>query len=281
MWDIREKTVLITGGTDGIGKAVARALARKGARVVLLVRNVAKGEAVARSLSGEAFVIQCDLASFASIQKAVQEFKQRFTTLQVLISVAGVMPVEQEFSKDGIELNMAVNYFAPVLLTELLRPLLEQSAPARIVNVTSSLYKRGVINLEKLRGMEAYNRYQAYGDSKLALTLYTLFLAGKYEGRGVIANAVHPGWIRTKLAVGALKKTSFFARAFIILFQMRPPWYGARNIVYLAASPLAGEVSGAYFIKKKPVETKPIARDLALATCLYDKTREILVPYLT
>ena len=284
-WDIKGKTVFITGATDGIGQATAQALAKRGARLILTARTKEKGERAVTELkrkTGNDAVeyIECDLASFASIKRCAEEYKKRFQRLDVLISVAGVMPLERQTSQDGIELNMAVNYFAPVLLEELLLPLIEHSAPARIINVTSSTYALGDIDLDHLRGKETYERYDAYGTSKLALMLYTKYLADSLRGSGIAVNTVHPGWIRTKLAIGALGKSGFAAQTLLPFLKMRPAWYGARSIVYLAADPAAGELQGEYIIKNQPAQVKAKARDAELGVALAKKTKEILSPFL-
>ena len=280
-WNIRGKTVFITGATDGIGKAAALALARRGAHIVFTARTKEKAEVLKADImasGGKVEYLLCDLASFASIKNCVTEFLMSHNALHVLINNAGVMPVERKASSDEIELNMAVNYFAPVLLTELLLPLLIYSKPARIVEVTSSLHNRGTINLGDLKGVGLYNRYAAYSTSKLALMLYTLDLA-KSLPAGVVANAVHPGWIRTKLARGALGKSSFLTKLLLPL-KMRTPAYGARSIVHLAADPGAGGLNGTYVIKKEPTEPSVRARDEVLGRQLVKETKKILAPYL-
>lgn len=280
-WDIRGKTVFITGATDGIGRGAALQLAKFGARIVFTARTKEKAEALKADLvanGGKAEYLLCDLASFSSIKNCVTEFFKSHDALHVLINNAGVMPLERKASSDGIELNMAVNYFAPVLLTELLLPLLTRSKPARIIEVTSSMHNRGVVDLADLKGIGSYDRYAAYSTSKLSLMLYTLDLA-KLLPEGVVANAVHPGWIRTKLARGALGKSSILAKLLLPL-KMRTPAYGARSIVYLATDPSAGGLNGTYVIKKEPVEPSVRARDEVLGRQLVKETKKILAPYL-
>ena len=280
-WNIRGKTVFITGATDGIGRGAALQLARLGARIVFTARTKEKAEALRADIvagGGKAEYLLCDLGSFSSIKNCVIEFLKSHDALHVLINNAGVMPIERKTSSDGIELNMAVNYFAPVLLTELLLPLLMRSKPARIIEVTSSMHNRGTVDLADLKGVGPYDRYAAYSTSKLALMLYTLGLAKLLPG-GIVANAVHPGWIRTKLARGALGKSSLLAKLLLPL-KMRTPAYGARSIVYLAADPGAGGLNGTYVIKKEPVEPSVRARDEVLGKQLVEETKKILAPYL-
>lgn len=284
-WDIKGKTVLITGATDGIGYAAALALAKRGAHLVLTARSNEKGEQTVTELKKKSandaiqFLI-CDLASLSSVKQCVEEYLRRFQTLHVLINVAGVMPVGREESADGIELNMAVNYFAPVLLTELLIPLMKKSAPARVINVTSSLHSRGHIDLANVRGAGAYDRYLAYSTSKLALMLYTFNKAKTLAQDGITVNAVHPGWIRTKLAVGALGKSNALVQFAFPFLKMRTPAYGARSIVYLAAEPSAGDMTGAYIIKNEATPPSSRAQDAVLGEQLLAETKKILAPYL-
>lgn len=282
-WDIRGKTVLITGATDGIGKAVALALAKRGALLVLVSRDRERGERVVqelreRSNNNRIEMLVCDLAELSSVAHGAKEFIQRFDALHVLIHAAGVLSAARE-EHEGIERTMAVNYFAPVLLTELLLPLMKRSAPARLILVTSSMHKYGVINLDALDGRGPYDGTQAYSNSKLALMLYALYLSHALSPREVMVAAVHPGWIRTKLST-AMDKGLGIKEIFNRLLRMRSPSRGAQSVVYLAALAEAGAAHGAYVIKKLPAEPNPAARDYALAEALAARTRLLLASYL-
>ena len=280
-WNIRGKTVFITGATDGIGKGSALALARMGAHIVFTARTKEKAEALKTDIAssgGKAEYLLCDLASFSSIKNGVIEFLKSHDALHVLINNAGVMPIERKASSDGIELNMAVNYFAPVLLTELLLPLLRRSAPARIINVSSTLHKEGDISLDTIRGAGPYDTYRAYAASKLALVMYTRRLKESLGGSGVTAVAVHPGWIKTKLALGVLGKSSLVARILLPLTRMHSPAYGAEPLVRLAAQKEAPD--SLYFERDTEAKSSPKAEDAALAARLWESTKEILSPYL-
>ena len=281
-WNIRGKTVFITGATDGIGKEAALELARRGARIVFLARTNEKGEKaraeIAAAGANEPEYFLCDLSSLSEVKRCACEFLREHNSLHVLINNAGVMPPQKQESKDGIELTMAVNYFAPVLLTELLLPLLRRSAPARVINVASTLHKEGEINPDTMRGAGPYDIYRAYAASKLALVMYTRRLRESLSGSGVTAAAVHPGWIKTKLALGVLGKSSLVARILLPLTRMHSPAYGAEPLVWLAAQK---EAPGSlYFERDTEAKPSPKAEDAALAARLWESTKEILSPYL-
>jgi retinol dehydrogenase 14 len=282
-WDIRGKTVLITGATDGIGKATALALARLGATLVLVSRDKERGEHVVQELRKKSGndrieILVCDLSQLSSVAACAQEFIQTFGALHVCIHAAGVMtPVRAEY--EGIERTMAVNYLAPVLLTELLLPRMKEGAPARLIFVTSSMHKYGTIDLDNLEGRGPYDGTQAYSNSKLALMLYTLYLSRARSPSEISVTAIHPGWIRTKLATRMDTGLSLKQKATRLL-QMRPPSWGAESIVYVATSPDIVSLHGAYVIKKLPAEPHPAARDAKLAEALFARTRTLLGRYL-
>ena len=220
----------------------------------------------------------CDLAKMSSVADCAKEFSQRFDALHVFIHSAGVLSAVRE-EYEGIERTMAVNYFAPVLLTERLLPLMKRSAPARLIMITSSMHKYGTINLDSLDGRGPYNGMQAYSNSKLALMLYALCASRALSHSGILVTTVHPGWIRTKLSTGMGTSPGIKER-FNRLLRMRSPSWGARSIVHLATSPEAGAMHGAYVIKNLPAEPHPAARDYALAEALTARTRLLLASYL-
>jgi NAD(P)-dependent dehydrogenase (short-subunit alcohol dehydrogenase family) len=283
-WDIRDKTILLTGATDGIGKAVALDLAKRGVRLVLLSRDKARGEAVVSELKNKSKnqhieMVVCNLAQMSSVAACAQEIIGSYPELHVVIHCAGVL-AEVRKEQEGIEQTMAVNYFAPVLLTELLLPLLKRSAPARVIAVTSSMHKYGVIDLETFTEQIPFEGEQAYSNSKLALMLYCLHVSRELAGSGVTVSTVHPGWIRTKLAT-ALSHGLSATHLFNWLVYMRSPSRGAESVVYVATTEDAASTHGAYIIKKRVVEPKPVARDTALAEALVARTKLLLRDYLT
>lgn len=275
-----QKLILVTGGTSGIGKEIVRKLASIGAMIIFTVRDIEKGEKVKKEIIEETGnnnveYLLCDLASLSSIRECVGEFKKRYQRLDVLINNAGVLPQERQESKDGIELNLAVNFLAPFLLTNLLLPLLKQSTPSRIINVSSSMHKEGIINFADLESKRSFGKYKAYAQSKLALLLFTKKLARDLKGSGVTVNALHPGVVGTEMTMQNVREMNPVA-AFIFKRTLITPAQGAETSVYLATSLDVADVSGEYFDKKKIVPTSPIASDEELANELWDVSAKLV-----
>lgn len=254
-WNIVGKYCLITGATSGIGKETAISLALLGANVIFTSRDKGKGEEVKKEIiqktkNDNIEYLVCDLSSINSIRECVEEFKKRHSRLDVLINNAGVLPQEREVSKDGIELNFAVNFLAPFLLTNLFLPLLKQSTPARIINVSSTMHAEGEINFEDLESKKSFDKYKAYSQSKLALILFTKKLAKNLEGSGVTVNALHPGVVGTEMTMQNVRKmnpvASFFFKKTLVTAKK-----GAETTVYLASSPMLMNTTGEYFVDKK------------------------------
>jgi NAD(P)-dependent dehydrogenase (short-subunit alcohol dehydrogenase family) len=197
------KTVLITGATDGLGKAVAALAAQDGARVLVHGRDPDKAEAVAREL-GQQEPVVADLASLEEVRALAAEVKARTGRLDVLVNNAGIglfAGGERELSEDGYELHFAVNYLAHFLLTLELLPLLRASAPARIVNVSS--IGQAPIDFDDVMLEHGYSGTQAYCQSKLAQVMFTLSLSEELKGSGISVTSLHPGtFMNTKMVTG-------------------------------------------------------------------------------
>jgi NAD(P)-dependent dehydrogenase (short-subunit alcohol dehydrogenase family) len=250
---MREKVCLITGGNSGIGMETALGLANTGATVVVVGRDRVRGEAAiaeirAKSGNGSVDLMLADLSSQESIHQLAKDFKDTYQRLHVLISNAGVFLSKRTVTVDGIETTFAVNHLAPFLLTNLLLDVLEASAPARIVNVTSSGERSGTINFDDLQGEGKYSGFRAYNQSKLAMILFTYELARRLEGTGVSANCVHPGVVVTNLGRGSSGSFGHLLRLLRPFFSS--PEKGAETSIYLASSPEVEGVSGKYFAKK-------------------------------
>jgi NAD(P)-dependent dehydrogenase (short-subunit alcohol dehydrogenase family) len=195
------RVCLVTGATSGIGRATAHALAGMGGSVVILARRAAELEAVAarmRSSTGNdnVTVLPADLALLESVRQAADGFLAGHDRLHVLINNAGVSLNHRSVTADGFETTFAVNHLGPFLLTNLLLGLLKHSAPSRIVNVTSTAFRRGRIGFDDLQAEPHFSGIGAYNSSKLAIVLFTYELARRLAGTGVTANCVHPGVVR-------------------------------------------------------------------------------------
>jgi len=262
--NMAEKVCLVTGGNSGIGKSVALGLAKMGATVVVVSRNKEKGETavtdtVEKSGNNNVELIQADMSSQNSIHQLVNEFRARHEKLHLLINNAGVYLTKRSETEDGLESTFAVNHLGPFLLTSLLVDILKASAPSRIVNVTSDAHKGARVNFDDLQGERKFSGWQAYGQSKLAMILYTRGLAKKLEGTGVTVNSAHPGVVRTNFAKnnGGLVMLGF---RFLGMFFISPE-SAAKRILYVATSPDLEGVTGKYFTKMHEVKSSQESYD--------------------
>ena len=263
------KVCLITGGTSGIGKETALALARMGAIIVLPARNMelaarVKQEIIEQTGNTLVDIMPCDMASMVSIIAFANAIKAKYDRLHILINNAGIMQAKRKVSRDGIELIFAVNHLAPFLLTKLLLDLMKVSAPARIINVASEAHENVILNFDDLESRKTYSSFKVYGQSKLANILFTLKLSQMLMGTGVTANSLHPGVVATNIFNVLPPVLRHLAKWFMLT-----PAQGAETTVYLASSPEVENMTGEYFNKKKIAYTSSIARDTAVAERLW------------
>ncbi|CAA9507583.1 MAG: hypothetical protein AVDCRST_MAG17-1775 [uncultured Solirubrobacterales bacterium] len=195
MAPIKHQTVLITGATDGLGRATAHELASRGATVLVHGRSRDRGEETVAELratgAGSVHLHVADLSSLEEVRRLAAEVEQTHERLDVLVNNAGIIAGERELSQDGYELTFAVNYLSHFLLTELLLPLLQRSAPARIVNVAS--IGQSPIDFDDVMLERGYSDFRAYGQSKLAQIMFSLELAERLrKEQGITVNALHP-----------------------------------------------------------------------------------------
>ena len=260
-----DSVVLVTGATDGIGKETALELARVGARVIIHGRNEARAAATYEELEAASEVpppkpVIADFASLSEVRALVPELSRRGLSIDTLINNAGVYMKRRELSADGIELTLAVNHFAHVLLTHSLLESPVGQSLTRIINLSSIAHARADIDLEDIDNTRTpFDDYQAYASSKFANVLFTVELARRLQARGVLVNAVHPGVVSTKLLTAG--------------FDMRGPdslGKGARSSVMLAISPEYAHVSGAYFVEGRESHMHRRATDRDLAARYYE-----------
>ncbi|HBB90496.1 MAG TPA: short-chain dehydrogenase [Bacteroidales bacterium] len=268
------KIVLITGANSGIGKAAASDLAKMGAQVVMMSRDLEKGETARKSVvseSGNSLVdlMECDLADSASIRRFAAEFQSKYDRLDVLINNAGIFTNKRMETADGLEYQIGVNHFGHFLLTDLLLDLIKKSAPARIINVSSAAHVVGRINFEDLYLKKQFSARVSYAQSKLANVLFTYELAHRLAGTGVTVNCLHPGKVSTRFAYDRKDEKPLWRIRLMRPFSV-PPEKGAETIVYLASSHLVEGQTGKYFVKKRAKSSSRASYDLETAKRLWE-----------
>ncbi len=268
------RVVLVTGSTDGIGRAAARALAAGGLKVILHGRGKAKVDAALAQLQDELPGAQLegvsfDLGSLRAVRNGAAQILERVPELHCLINNAGIFAGERAVTEDGAELTFAVNHLGPFLLTELLLPRLLESAvaagaPSRVINVASIAHTRGRIHMDDLSLEKGWTGYAAYAQSKLANVMHALSLAERHAPSALLAYSVHPGVIATKLlrqGFGPVAGSATDA--------------GARTLVRLAAEEAAGEPSGTYFSDGIGTSPSATARDPQARAALWDASARL------
>jgi NAD(P)-dependent dehydrogenase (short-subunit alcohol dehydrogenase family) len=275
---MRGKVCLVTGATAGIGVVTARALAERGATVVVVGRNREKCVTTVgqiRQTTGNDAVefLLVDLSRQCEVRQLAQAFLDRYPRLDVLVNNAGALFASHQLTAEGFEQTFAVNHLGPFLLTNLLLDVLKASAPARIVTVASGSHERARIDFANLQGPPGLFGMTAYGQSKLANVLFTYELARRLAGTGVTANALHPGFVASSFASNngvAFALGMRLARLFAI-----SPEQGAQTSVYLATSPEVEGVTCKYYVKCKPVHSSPASYDEAAARRLWQVSAEM------
>jgi NAD(P)-dependent dehydrogenase (short-subunit alcohol dehydrogenase family) len=264
------RVCMVTGASGGIGKAAATELARRGASVALVVRSRERGEA-ARAEIGRAAgganvrLVMADLSRQAEVRRAADELLAAYPRIDVLVNNAAVYTRRRTLSGDGIEMQWAVNHLAPFLLTNLLLPRLQESAPARVVTVSSNAHEMADLRWDDLEmRRRRYRSFKQYGNTKRANVLFTRELARRTAGSGVTANALHPGVVATDLLLKGFPPIRLFRR------WMRTPEQGAATVVHLASSPKVAGVTGEYFVDERIVPLPAAARDDAAARRLWE-----------
>lgn len=273
--NLKGRICLVTGASTGIGKEIARGLARLGGTVILAVRSAERGEAARKELvestgNPDVHVMVVDLASQRSIREFSAEFERRYDKLHVLVNNAGVWTTKRKLSPDGFELMWATNVLAYHLLTKLLLPRLKASAPARIINVASSAAKG--LDLDDVQyEKRKYNDFTAYSQTKQANRMLSWALAEELKGSGVTVNAGNPGLIKSELA---RETQGVFGAVFSLLqaVMAKTPAQGADTFVWLAAARELEGTSNKFFTarKEQPCAFRDPAAIRALVT-LCDK----------
>jgi NAD(P)-dependent dehydrogenase (short-subunit alcohol dehydrogenase family) len=273
------KVVVISGGTSGIGEVAAERLAGLGARLVLMARDRARGEATLARLRargpGVAHVAHyADLSLIADTKRVAAEIAAAEPRIDVLINNAGAMFGRRQVTADGLELTFATNHMSYFLLTHGLRERLLASAPARVVNTSSAAHRRASLDFDDLQSTRGYRGFMAYSRSKLCNILYTRELARRSAGTGVTANCLHPGFVATRFGDASGGLFSYVVRASKQVFAISSE-KGAETLVYLASSPEVATISGGYFYQCQLATPTRAAQDDAAARRLWAETARL------
>lgn len=272
---MRGKTVVITGGTSGIGEVASMALAKMGARIVLVARDKLRGEATLARLRDSApgiahSVYFADLLHLAEMKCVAAQIADHESRIDVLINNAGALFASRRLTEDGLERTFALNHMAYFVMTAGLRERLLASAPARIINTASAAHQEATLDFDHLHSAKSFGARKAYGQSKLCNILFTRELARRLHGTGVTANCLHPGFVATRFgdqSGGLISPLVRLAKFFAI-----PPAEGAETIVYLASSPDVAGATGQYFYKSVPRAPSAAAQDDQSALLLWQRS---------
>lgn len=280
MRSMEGKNIMITGPTEGIGRATAFALAERGARLHLLCRNPEKATALRDAIRTKypnvaVELYLADLGDFDAVRAAASKFAERAEPLDVLINNAGVINTHRILLENGHEQMFAVNHLGHFLLTTLLLDRLEQAPQGRVVVVASDAYRfcRG-IRFDDLQWRTGFSAFRTYGHSKLANILFARELAERLQGTPVTVNALHPGGVRSQLGA----QNTWYAGRVLALVKpfLRSAERGAETSVYLATSDEVSKTTGEYFYDCKPKKTKRSARDRAQAHELWVLSEQLV-----
>ena len=273
------KLCVVTGATDGIGRVTARALAERGAEVVLVGRNAAKGVEVCKAIhraarNSRVRFEQADLSSQDEIRALAERLAEGGAPIDVLVNNVGAMFTRRRESADGLEMTFALNHLGYFLLTGLLLDSLKASSAGRIVNVASEAHRSGQMDLEDPQGARRYRGWPAYAQSKLANILFTYRLAALLEGTTVTANCLHPGFVASRFGQNNGWLFSTFLKCLMRLSAIDVE-AGARTSVHVAASADVEGVSGRYFDKSREATSSLASRDEETAKRLWEMSEEL------
>ena len=276
---MKGKICVITGATSGIGFVAAERLAAMGARLVLVGRDKARGEAalaqIRRQVPGaELRIHYADLSRLAEMNHLAAEIAALEPRIDVLINNAGAVFNERRVTEDGFERTFALNHMAYFVLSNRLKGRLIAAAPARIVNVASDAHRGKTLDFGDLQSAHGYSGFTVYGRSKLANILFTRELARRLAGTGVSANCLHPGFVATRFGDnnnGLFRLGLGFAKRFIAL----SPEKGAETIVYLASAPEVAQRTGGYFAQSRPATPTAAAQDDGAARRLWEESARL------
>jgi retinol dehydrogenase-14 len=273
------RTVLITGGTAGIGKATAVGLARLGANIAITGRDRDRAEAAAAEIrvvgAGRVDVFIAELSCQAEVRRLASQILHAFPRVDVLVNNVGGFWNTRQVTADGLERTFALNHLAPFLLTTLLLDRLTDSAPARVVTVSSNAHAMGRLDFDDLQGERSYSGARAYSQSKLANVLFTYELARRMPAALITANALHPGVVSSSFGAD---DPAVVQRLLVPLLRpfMKTPRRGAATSIHLASGPDLAQVTGCFFARSRPKLSSERSYDRAVATRLWQVSADLV-----
>jgi len=271
---------IVTGANSGIGYHIAKGLAERGATVVMVVRNMDKGETAMEEIkqatgASSVYLMHCDVSDMVSVDRFTKAFKERFMCLNVLINNAGAAFSKRQETEAGFEKTIATNYLGVFRLTNTLLAMLRETEPSRIINISSGMHKTGKIDFDDIMMEKNYASMKQYANSKLIVTMFTYTLARRLAGTGVTANVVEPGFVATNLGnnMGGLRDRIAFTIVRPIQISAKK---GAETSIWAATAPEIEGISGKTFAKKKETESAEITYDEETQNRLWDWTLKTL-----
>lgn len=271
---------IVTGANSGIGYHTAKGLAEREATVVMVVRNMDKGETAMEEIkqatgASSVYLMHCDVSDVASVDRFTKAFKERFMCLNVLINNAGAAFSKRQETEAGFEKTIATNYLGVFRLTNNLLAMLRETKPSRIINISSGMHKTGKINFDDIMMEKKYASMKQYANSKLIVTTFTYALARRLVGTGVTANVVEPGFVATNLGrnMGGLRDRIAFTIVRPIQISAEK---GAETSIWAATASEIEGISGKTFAKRKETESAEITYNEEIQDRLWDWTLKTL-----
>lgn len=279
--DLVGQVILITGATDGIGKAAAMEFAKRGATLTIVGRNKEKTSQVLAQLKKESGntnieLLICDLSRMADVKRVADEFKARHNRLDVLVNNAGATFKEPKLGPDGIELTFALNHLAYFQLTTALLDLIRKTPGARVVSTSSGMQARGELDLATTPTAVSVWGPKAYATSKLANVLFTKELQRRLAGTSATANTFEPGSVRTQCGGFGADQGLLLNMVYRLAapFALSPE-QGADSLIWLATSPEAASLKGEHIYKRRPKTPNKQALDAKLAADLWTLSEKL------
>jgi retinol dehydrogenase 12 len=274
---LKNKVIVITGGTSGVGKATVEKLSSFGSHVILIARNISKAQKVVEEIKknfsdAKIDVIEGDLSSLQSISKAAEHIKSRYANVDVLINNAGGVFSKKEMTEDGFEWAFQINHLAHFLLTNLLLESLLKSEEPRVINLSSEAHRIGSINFVNLNCEKKFRTWRQYGATKLMNILFAKGLANRFADKGLSAFSVHPGVVKTEFGANN--------RGFLGYFNKMPflitPEKGAETSIYLATQDIKKLNNGGYYKKSMISYSSLESQDIEVQNHLWEISVKLL-----